>query len=343
MKLATKSLFLYTFFAKIPSSEGIVGGEIVEDTTEYPYFVSAPLEGCGGVLIAPDVVLTASRCSFAFEQEIFIGGTVWQTGILHDGEPRTCIEWISDPEYVDSNGDQDFALCKLNKPVTSIQPIKLHDSSDALSNGQELLVMGHGNTESYWTRGMGSKELLDTTVQYTDDYESFLPPNLSFKGSQMFAGNLDEEGLSIGGSCRGDTGGPLVWRKDGIDTVVGVVSFPIKSGEPCLGLPMKYARVSYRYDWIVETMWTLSDFPKAGLPGYCQDDPDWTFREESEQSCQWFREDKQHTWRDPVKFCGKTANGTGPSNTDKTKVWAYCKRTCYELGNTYGCKSIFWY
>mmetsp|Transcript_14258 Transcript_14258/g.15467 ORF Transcript_14258/g.15467 Transcript_14258/m.15467 type:complete len:335 (+) Transcript_14258:48-1052(+) len=334
MKLATKSLFLYSFFAKIPASQGIVGGEIVEDTNEYPYFVSAPFEGCGGVLIAPDVVLTASRCSFSFEQEIFIGGTVWQTDILHDGEPRTCIEWISDPEYVDSNGNQDFALCKLNKPVTSIQPIKLHDGSDALSNGQELLVMGHGNTESYWTRGMGSKELLDTTVQYTDDYESFFPPNSSFQGSQMFAGNLDEEGLSIGGSCRGDTGGPLVWRKDGIDTVVGVVSFPIIRGEPCLGLPMKYARVSYRYDWIMETMRTLSDFPTVN----CQDDPEWEFREKAGQTCKWFQKEMYNISNDPVKFCGKTANGTGRLNADKTKVWAYCKQTCYLLGNTNSCK-----
>jgi len=70
----------------------------------------------------------------------------------------------------------------------------------------------------------------------------------------------------------------------------------------------------------------------------CQDDPDWEFRKNPGQSCKWFQEDKQHTWKNPVKFCGKTANGKGPSNTDKTKVWAYCKLTCYKLGNTNGCK-----
>ena len=250
-----------------------------------------------------------------------------------------------------------------------------------------MLVIGHGNTELYYESGLlWSKELRDITVEYVDTYEGS-------KDSQMIAAIFEEEGLSIGSVYHGDSGGPLVWRKADVDTVVGVASFVLGNEDPgqvygCLGSPGGYARVSYGYDWIMETMWTLCDFPMAGLSprnspsvhrssspsvdpsespsvspslspnsspcsnpslrpstspssspsDNCQDDPDWEFREILGQSCQWFQKDKQHTCRNPVKFCGKTANSTGPSNTDKTKVWAYCKRTCYKLGNTNGCK-----
>merc|ERR1711937_1085154 len=55
-------------------------------------------------------------------------------------------------------------------------------------------------------------------------------------------------------SCIGDSGGPLIRKGSGIDrdTLVGLVSWGRECAED--GVPGVYSRISYFYDWIVETV-----------------------------------------------------------------------------------------
>ena len=105
----------------------IVGGELVFPRDLYPWFTmtlnldesgSISWAGCGGMLVAPEYVLTAAHCLPAFEdgKEAVMVGAVCPFSAINCGEPRQTINVesiISHPEYNSDSFRNDFALLKL--------------------------------------------------------------------------------------------------------------------------------------------------------------------------------------------------------------------------------------
>lgn len=237
----------------------IVGGSVA-DIGNYPYFVS--LGGCGGALIAPDVVLFAAHCSEdSFLNKQVVVGAYKYASTDDGGKARFCDQWIADPLYGTGghSNNYDFALCKLDRPA-EIDESKItlvlnedNEQDSTPSPGEELLIMGLGTTSEGGSR---SQVLMELTVPYLTNDDCNLPEryNNRVKDAMMCAGFPDQAGQD---SCQGDSGGPMVKRtenEDGTftDTHVGVVSW----GYGCARekYPGVYARTSYRSDWIKETM-----------------------------------------------------------------------------------------
>jgi len=234
----------------------IVGGNDAE-LGDYPYY--AQLGGCGGTLIAPDVILTAAHCP---NPPWVVVGNNQRSSLAEGGHyiPEGCMTFERDDTYEDRNQfDNDFALCRLREPVeidTSEVRLELNLDPGEPEPGDILRAIGMG-TLSYGGA-------VTTTLQWVD-----VPYITNSKCQEYYGNGRDEDnnivpwildsmicaGFENGekDSCQGDSGGPLVLPKENPDGTqvhmhVGVVSW----GNGCAkaGYPGVYARNSKRAQWI---------------------------------------------------------------------------------------------
>ena len=246
----------------------IVGGS-QSQIGDYPYFVE--MGGCGGALVAPDIVLFAAHCQDWKDKQLIIGS--YRSETLEEGaQERFCDTWIADPTYGTGGSDvnNDFALCKLNEPVQvsqSFVTLELNEEDSIPTDGTDLIVMGHGTLAS---GSVGPDYIHNVTVPIIS--------NDVCNGPNMYDGSITDimfcAGFASGGkdSCQGDSGGPIVKRTyqgDGtfVDTHVGVVSWGFGCALP--NFPGVYARTSKRVGWIKETMCNRLD----SVASFCNNNP----------------------------------------------------------------------
>jgi hypothetical protein len=231
--------------------------------------------GCGGSLVAPDIVLFAATCGDLTNGQVNIGAyeTRSTTG---DSQARFCEKWIPDPTYDVNTFAGDFALCKLDSPVDINKDtvrLELNQESTVPEDDADLLIMGLG------LMGLNLDKahfLQHSTVQYvadelcnSDSYDWYLIPEEQF--CAVTPGN-------DGGTCYKDDGGPVVKRtvnEDGtfVDTQVGIIISNYYTFGDCIikpNFPAVYSRVSSRFDdWIKPTI--CDDL--QGHASFCENPP----------------------------------------------------------------------
>ena len=143
-------------------------------------------------------------------------------------------------------------LLKLN--VSSTKPfIKLR--ADDPTDNQDMTVIGFGDMDK--SDGVViATELQEAQLQYVDRDKCKDAHGQNMITSDMLcAQEFDKD------ACRGDSGGPLFIKGDAYeeDELVGTVAW----GRGCADsrFPGVYSRISYFYDWIVDTGCDLSDNP----------------------------------------------------------------------------------
>ena len=230
-------------FAKPQPQPRIVGGDDASPG-QFPYFVFLDI-GCGGTLIAPDVVLTAAHCGPQFVQEVTVGA--YERGQETSGAVNvTVVDYLIHPDYNIDTDENDLALLRLEVDVpldTNIQ-VSLNPKYEDPTPGQELTVIGMGDL------GDGAY-LFPEVLQYVEVFASSSEECLAAYGASdinddvMFCAGVPGGGKD---SCQGDSGGPIVIADGDTHLLVGVVSFGIGCALP--GYPGVYARVSSAYNWI---------------------------------------------------------------------------------------------
>jgi len=248
----------------------VVGGGYA-DRADYPYYVS--LGGCGGTLIAPDVVLTAAHCGDLTGSQVAVN--------LHDNKDfddakvkvRYCNKWVEHPDWDVTDFNADFALCKLDRPVeiSSLSEhdieLKWNDDENFPVDNEELIVMGHGHIAE---GAAGSQILRDAKIKGYAQKDC--------RSTDMFGGQIADSMICAGmddgsrDSCSGDSGGPLIKRVQTgdkiVDHLVGVISWGESCGEAMR--PGVYARVSWAKDFIRETTCS-EDFDSVA--SWCDNEP----------------------------------------------------------------------
>lgn len=245
----------------------IVGGSPVSDG-QYPYqiamLVDKTIPGlsglptarpgwaqwCGGSIIDPEYVLTASHCVIGFDPgdfRVLAGTRDIQTG----GDVIEVDEIIMHPDYDDVTAANDFALFKLSRPVSeSLVPIVRPADAALWVAGTMATTTGWGTTSP---GGSGSRFMLGVDVPIQPDAECTGAYGAEYMvASMMCAGDVVNGGED---SCQGDSGGPLVVNGPGAQKLqVGVVSWgggeEVSTWCAHQDFPGVYSRLVNFYNWV---------------------------------------------------------------------------------------------
>jgi len=200
----------------------VVGGEPVAESA-VSWF--ATINGCGGVLVAPDRVATAGHCvrnrSMKELQYVDVGGTLYKTArvAMHPG-------WRRD------NGDNvldDVAIIQMDSPAAGIAPVGLGSANVA-----QATILGRGRSTA---PGSGANETFDlhlrgATLRLMADGSCAKAwkhhrgnGGESFDAARMLCA-IDADGRApLSSGCNGDSGGPLYAGAPAAPVVLGLVSW----------------------------------------------------------------------------------------------------------------------
>ena len=194
---------------------------------------------CTGVLVAPNVVLTAGHCAGNLTR-VTLGTNDHTSG----GETIDVAAFYAYPEFL---GTYDVtAIVLAEDAVTPPRPIAMQCViEDYLYAGAEVAIVGFGATDEWGAVWGTVLQEAYTTVVDPDctDLDADCNPAVS-PGGELIAGG---DGVD---SCSGDSGGPLYLLTSRGDFVVGLTSRGVlPSATPC-GAGGIYVRVDPVVDWI---------------------------------------------------------------------------------------------
>jgi secreted trypsin-like serine protease len=256
-KATPEALQAFRELNRNPPSGRIVGGELVliENNPWQIAMVRADVaeptrsQFCGGSVIADTWILTAAHCvrnSIVREDpkrvDVIAGTSQYAIG----GERLKVAAIHTHPKYNESTMDHDFALLRLQSPVTLGEAVELAKENTQVSPRTNACVTGWGATAE---GGPGSIDLLGAEVPIVSNKVCNRP--------ESYGGDITDAMMCAGkrpggvDSCQGDSGGPLSTSIDGRTTLIGVVSW----GEGC-ARRLKYgvySRVSMAAPWIAST------------------------------------------------------------------------------------------
>jgi hypothetical protein len=185
----------------------------------YGFVVKLDIGGvrsCTGALVRPLWVITAASC---FED----GGKAATLG--HPYVPTTAVVGRSDLTatsgevvsvvQVVPTADRNVALVRLSRRVDRIAPVAI---GTAPAPGEHLRVAGYGRTSSQWVPQR--LQVAPVTVQ-------------AIGATSLSIDSDSSQALALGGTCRGDAGGPTLRERDGVIELVGITSSSWQRG--CLG------------------------------------------------------------------------------------------------------------
>lgn len=244
------------FQAREGVQAAVVGGNDAV-AGRYPWFVvlhaNVPGYGivplCGGMLIAPDIVMTAAHCNAFDSLAIGRHSLTSNEGV----EIRKPIAIISHPQYSGiGQMVHDIALVLLDKPSTH-KPVKLAMPNTPIPRKLSIIGVGLDRPMNLVTPPDRPMKRKSSRLQ-----EALL----DVRPCASLVDNPEGRLICAGGkvsACLGDSGGPLFakGRTPADDVVFGVTSYGFECGR---SLPLAYTSVPSYHGWIMETLREIAKY-----------------------------------------------------------------------------------
>jgi secreted trypsin-like serine protease len=252
-----------------PANAIINGGAPRED--EFPWiaaiikkgsFSTVPVIG-GGALLGDQWIATTAH-SLVEESPASI--EVWlQTPDLTELSRRirrNVLAIYRHPDFVTANGTSlnDIALLLLDQPVTSIEPVSFETSESNLFEKDSVVTAGWGTTIA--------GEIVPSTQLQKAGLELLTrgDGNAFYGGILTIAHIPARDPFSLSMPCFGDSGGPLLKAINGVDTLIGLVSFgPSDCGDA--SIPSVFTNITAYDEWIRDFLDTTNLPPDLMITG----------------------------------------------------------------------------
>lgn len=253
----------------------IVGGHDAPQG-RYPYFASFDHFG-GGVLIAPDMILTAGHVYPPPQQIVKV--RLNHPDLTQPGNEETfaIASLHRHPGYYESTWDEksnDYNLLQI-KGFSKVKPVKLNRDPKVPSNGATVTTIGLGSTSP------DPATFVDTAANILQEVDLKIISHAKcgrshdHKRGISYSGRIDKANMicTSGGphnekdACAFDSGSPIMLTPENSeqkeDLVVAIVSWGIDCADPFF--PAVNARVSFAMDWIDETVCKVSNADPSQL------------------------------------------------------------------------------
>ncbi|XP_075221525.1 uncharacterized protein LOC142324567 [Lycorma delicatula] len=220
---------------------------------EFPWMVAIGFNKmffCGGALISDVFVLTAAHCFMT--RDTPIESLIVQLGdydLIKNNETNHVLRGV-ERIFFHSHFHafllaNDIAVLQLDDPVifsVNIQPICLPDPGDSYK-GRRATVTGWGISSVSTGNPSSILQKLQVTVLTNRQCAIQIDDRV---GSGMICASPSD----LGGTCFGDSGGPLSVENDGIGVLIGIVSFGVTGCAIIPAFPDLYTRVTEYINWI---------------------------------------------------------------------------------------------
>jgi hypothetical protein len=212
-------------------------------------------QGCTGVLVAPDVVLTAGHCIDGSLNEVLLG----VNDLRAQGDRIRVTRRVAWPQWWNS---YDIGLLVLERPSTvTPRALAIECAAPYVENGAPVAIVGYGAIDANGSQY--DDRLMEAETVITD--LGCLESGRGCVDSIRPDGELGAGGMGID-SCSGDSGGPLYLLTDRGPFLVGLTSRGYSNSSSLCSEGGIYVRPAAVLDWIESESGRTLPRPICNLP-----------------------------------------------------------------------------